>query len=71
MTERDIQGNFAALRELFSKFPNDLSDDETKLFGETVLKLLEGALLDFSKIAQAAEYQCEMATAAELRARNA
>jgi hypothetical protein len=55
MTERDIQGNFAALRELFLKFPNDLSDDETKLFGELVLKLLEGAFLDLNQTARATE----------------
>ncbi len=52
MTERDIQGNFAAL---FAKFPDDLSDAETKLFGELVLKLLEGALLDLNQSARATE----------------
>jgi hypothetical protein len=69
MTERDIQGNFTALRELFGKYPNDISEDETRLVGDLVLRLLEGALLDLNKIAQSTEYQCEMMNVAEARAR--
>ena len=60
MTERDIQGQFLALKNLVAAAAGeDLPEREKqviKLLCETGLSLLEGLLVDINKIADAAAY---------------
>ncbi len=60
MTERDIKGNFLALKNLVAEAAGeDLPEKEKrviKLLGETGLGLLEGLLLDINRLADAAEH---------------
>jgi len=62
MTERDIKGNFLAIRHLADQVAGaDLPDNERAVIKKTLvesgLNLLEQLLLDINKIANAADEQ--------------
>lgn len=60
MSERDIQGNFLALRNIAKELAGaDLPEKErqtVQLLVDVGLNLLEGLLIDINKIAEAAEF---------------
>ena len=60
MSERDIQGNFLALRNVAKEMVGaDLSEKEkqtAQMLVDVGMNLLEGLLIDINKIADAAQY---------------